>query len=640
MPTTNPVPSTDPTDLLFNAGKLDEVVNGAYNSFTDRLGIARRTVAGMNADFDAQLADAESDLNVYRADAAASAAEALGYLNDLKGRWYGARSSDPTTDPLGLPIGAGDAYFNTMLNQTRVYSGTAWQAPFNPTDSSQVAYQPTTGAATVVQERLRDYEAELLAGSSPALVSRTGPAGEPNTIVGPAVASRIASYATACHLQAGTNGLPNMIGWQYDYRRVQGSGSAVFVITFTFPVSNTSWSPRVTSIRRSDNIYTPVTANSITGYGTNTLTITLSAPLASTHDLFVQVDGDSELNQSDPNSNPRLSNILSGYNNRTTQLMNVVNGAHNRAVGSDGHNTILGGSNNLVLGGSYHTIGGTNVITGERDPAGSGVIAIGQNLVADGTGAVNFGFSNKAYGNYSISIGGTNDASVSSAVAIGYGNAASAAGAVAIGYTSTASASYAVAIGLSCVSGGSYSTVFGRENTASAGSYSMLCGYKNETALASTFVSGTYGKARNTAQSVIGLGGAVVGSRQASRAYAAGQTTSSAIVGLTKTGGATISCHLDSAVSIRGRIIGRDKNNADAAVFDVDAMLVINAAGTTTIVGGGTNTLKYSSAALAGVTSTLLAGTAGVQVRVAGVDGRTINWVAVLDVVEIGADAQ
>lgn len=42
MPTTNPVPSTDPSDLLFNAGKLDEVVNGTANSFTDRLGVARR----------------------------------------------------------------------------------------------------------------------------------------------------------------------------------------------------------------------------------------------------------------------------------------------------------------------------------------------------------------------------------------------------------------------------------------------------------------------------------------------------------------------------------------------------------------------------------------------------------------------
>jgi len=203
MPTTNPVPSTDPTDLLFNAGKLDEVVNGIANSFTDRLGIARRTVAGMNADFDAQLADAESDLNVYRAQAAASATEALAYLNDLKGRWYGALASDPAADPLGAPVGPGDAYFNTTLNQTRVYSGSSWQAPFNPTDSSQVAFQQSgTGAvATNAQEKLRqsvnvwDYmtpaqKADLASGAGlvdmlPAVYSAMAAALQPGPFVYP-----------------------------------------------------------------------------------------------------------------------------------------------------------------------------------------------------------------------------------------------------------------------------------------------------------------------------------------------------------------------------------------------------------------------------------------------------------------------
>ena len=46
MPTTNPVPSTDPSDLLFNAGKLDEAVNSSANTYTDRLGVTRMTVAG------------------------------------------------------------------------------------------------------------------------------------------------------------------------------------------------------------------------------------------------------------------------------------------------------------------------------------------------------------------------------------------------------------------------------------------------------------------------------------------------------------------------------------------------------------------------------------------------------------------
>lgn len=44
MPTTNPVPSSDPTDLLFNAQKLDEFVNGPELTFTDRLGNSRLTL--------------------------------------------------------------------------------------------------------------------------------------------------------------------------------------------------------------------------------------------------------------------------------------------------------------------------------------------------------------------------------------------------------------------------------------------------------------------------------------------------------------------------------------------------------------------------------------------------------------------
>ena len=46
MPTTNPVPSADPADLLFNAGKLDEVVSSAALTYTDRLGNVRLTAAG------------------------------------------------------------------------------------------------------------------------------------------------------------------------------------------------------------------------------------------------------------------------------------------------------------------------------------------------------------------------------------------------------------------------------------------------------------------------------------------------------------------------------------------------------------------------------------------------------------------
>lgn len=46
VPTNNPIPSEDPRDLKFNAGKIDEVVTGNNHYYTDRFGVRRFTIAG------------------------------------------------------------------------------------------------------------------------------------------------------------------------------------------------------------------------------------------------------------------------------------------------------------------------------------------------------------------------------------------------------------------------------------------------------------------------------------------------------------------------------------------------------------------------------------------------------------------
>lgn len=45
-PTNKPIPSEDPRDLKFNAGKIDEVVNSDAHYYTDRFGVRRWTIAG------------------------------------------------------------------------------------------------------------------------------------------------------------------------------------------------------------------------------------------------------------------------------------------------------------------------------------------------------------------------------------------------------------------------------------------------------------------------------------------------------------------------------------------------------------------------------------------------------------------
>lgn len=55
-PTNNPITSEDPRDLKFNAGKIDEEVNGSADYYTDRFSVQRLTNTGRNNLFqDAQL---------------------------------------------------------------------------------------------------------------------------------------------------------------------------------------------------------------------------------------------------------------------------------------------------------------------------------------------------------------------------------------------------------------------------------------------------------------------------------------------------------------------------------------------------------------------------------------------------------
>ena len=46
VPTNKPIPSEDPRDLKFNAGKIDEVVTSNAHYYTDRFGVRRFTIAG------------------------------------------------------------------------------------------------------------------------------------------------------------------------------------------------------------------------------------------------------------------------------------------------------------------------------------------------------------------------------------------------------------------------------------------------------------------------------------------------------------------------------------------------------------------------------------------------------------------
>lgn len=62
-PTNNPIPSEDPRDLKFNAGKIDEEVNGSNDYYTDRFSVQRLTNFGRNKQFQDAQTQRESDFN-------------------------------------------------------------------------------------------------------------------------------------------------------------------------------------------------------------------------------------------------------------------------------------------------------------------------------------------------------------------------------------------------------------------------------------------------------------------------------------------------------------------------------------------------------------------------------------------------
>lgn len=127
-----------------NNAKLDvdhiaAIATSTELTATDRLGQTKRTLKGQMAAVDAELAskldNAQSQINVkvneaagHASDSAASASEALGYLQTIRATSYGAYASDPATDPLGSPPTVGDEYFNTTANLLKRWNGTTWQA--------------------------------------------------------------------------------------------------------------------------------------------------------------------------------------------------------------------------------------------------------------------------------------------------------------------------------------------------------------------------------------------------------------------------------------------------------------------------------------------------------------------------------
>ena len=87
---------------------------------------------------------------------AASATAAAATKDSIDDFYLGAQSSNPTVDNNGAAITAGDWYFNTTSNETRIYSGSAWQVTAVSTDAFLPKAGGTMTGTTVHGDNVKD----------------------------------------------------------------------------------------------------------------------------------------------------------------------------------------------------------------------------------------------------------------------------------------------------------------------------------------------------------------------------------------------------------------------------------------------------------------------------------------------------
>lgn len=353
--------------------------------------------------------------------------------------------------------------------------------------------------------------------------------------------------------------------------------------------------------------------------------------------------------------NGNYATIGGGYDNTNNQLAGTIaGGAHHTLDAAGDHGTIGGGSYNAITGGAYATIsGGTqNTASGTNAVIGGGyshiasgpnsTIAGGNNHSATGDGstvagganndatalgaAIGGGTNNDATGQYATVAGGTaNLAGTGTGAAVGGGGSNTASGAYAVvpgGNACTASGNYALAAGLTSVASGVVAAAIGRDITNS-GDYSFVIGRDGSNSLPGAFV--------HSMQKF-----STAGDAQILRIPLKVQTTSAAQTTMGMTGGSTsIAIPTDTTYGFVVRIAARRTDADNESAFYEVMGCIDNNAGTTALVGAVTKTTISEDTAAWDVDVVANDSLDILQVKVTGEASKTINWVAMLELIKV-----
>lgn len=129
-PTNKPIPSEDPRDLKFNAGKIDEVVTSDAHHYTDRFGVRRWTIAGFQYTAEEAIRNyGYITMDSFEEGATLTLPNQV-LRHEATGEYYRFDGDLPKTVPagstpetsggvgLGAWVGVGDASLRTQLNKS------------------------------------------------------------------------------------------------------------------------------------------------------------------------------------------------------------------------------------------------------------------------------------------------------------------------------------------------------------------------------------------------------------------------------------------------------------------------------------------------------------------------------------------
>jgi hypothetical protein len=116
------------------------------NAATSETNAANSASAAQTAETNAETAETNAETAQTAAEAAQAAAEAA--LASFNATYLGAQASDPSLDNEGDPVTAGDWYFNTSSNISRIYDGASW-ANVTVSAATVVAKTSSTGSAVL-----------------------------------------------------------------------------------------------------------------------------------------------------------------------------------------------------------------------------------------------------------------------------------------------------------------------------------------------------------------------------------------------------------------------------------------------------------------------------------------------------------